>query len=156
MVSVARARLCGASQRYDYETVESAAAERMVAHLLEMGAAFTAEGHGPDNPKPLPGGFELAGVDEFTYTDPIDGSISEHQGVRVLFADGSRVVFRLSGTGSVGATIRMYIEQYTPPSAGEAALDMDTAEALAPLISLGLELSQVQQLTGRDAPTVIT
>ena len=119
------------------------------------GDAFTSEGYGPDKPKPLAGGFSLATVDEFCYTDPIDGSVSANQGVRLLFADGSRVVFRLSGTGSVGATVRMYIEKYTPPG-DEAALAMETADALAPLIELGLELSQVQQLTGRDAPTVIT
>ena len=141
--------------RYDYETVDSAAAKQMVSHLTAMGEAFTAEGHGPDNPKPLADGFSLATVDEFCYTDPIDGSVSQNQGVRLLFADGSRVVFRLSGTGSVGATVRMYIEKYTPPG-DEAALSMETADALAPLIALGLELSQVQQLTGRDAPTVIT
>ena len=82
--------------------------------------------------------------------------MAEGQGIRFLMADGSRVIFRLSGTGSEGATIRMYIEKYTPPDAGDAALDMATADALAPLIALGLELSQVQQLTGRDAPTVIT
>jgi len=141
--------------RYDYETVDAAAAQRMVAQLLEFGTAFAAEGHGPENPKPLAAGFALATVDEFSYTDPIDGSVSSNQGVRLLFADGSRVIFRLSGTGSEGATVRMYIEKYTPPG-DEAALAMETADALAPLIALGLELSEVQQLTGRDAPTVIT
>ena len=141
--------------RYDYETVDAAAAGQMVAHLLSLGDTFTADGHGPNNPKPLADGFDLALIDEFSYTDPIDGSVSSQQGVRLLFADGSRVVFRLSGTGSVGATVRMYIEKYVPPG-DEAALAMETADALAPLIKLGLELSQVQQLTGRDAPTVIT
>jgi len=143
--------------RYDYETVDAAAAKKMVSHLLAMGNAFRAEGHGPHNPKPLAGGFELATVDEFCYTDPIDGSVSQHQGVRLLFADGSRVIFRLSGTGSVGATVRMYIEKYTAPADDdEAALAMETADALASLISLGLQLSQVQEFTGREAPTVIT
>ena len=142
--------------RYDYETVDADAAKRMVEHLSALGAQFAADGHGPERPKPLATGFDLATVDEFEYTDPIDGSISRKQGVRLLFADGSRVIFRLSGTGSVGATIRMYIEKYMPPEAGPAALDMDTADALQPLIALGLELSQVQQFSGRDAPTVIT
>ena len=172
--------------RYDYETVDSAAANTMVSQLLAMGDAFREAGYGPTNPKPLADGFLLSVVDEFCYTDPIDGSVSANQGVRLLFDDGSRVVFRLSGTGSVslrnelrffavclsalthtsfsfacclgqvGATVRMYIEKYTAPEAGEAALAMETADALQPLIALGLELSQVQQLTGREAPTVIT
>ena len=143
--------------RYDYETVDASAAQQMVARLLEMGEAFTAAGHGPERPQPLgESGYELATVDEFTYTDPIDGSVSANQGVRLLMADGSRVVFRLSGTGSVGATVRIYFEKYVSPTAEPEALEMDTADALAPLIALGLELSAVQTLTGRDAPTVIT
>ena len=81
--------------------------------------------------------------------------VSSRQGWRLLFADGSRIIFRLSGTGSVGATVRLYVEKYTPPEEA-AGLQMETAEALAPLIRLALELSQVQELTGRDAPTVIT
>ena len=98
--------------RYDYEQVDAAKANEMVAQLLAYAASFNAEGFGPHNPKPLPGGFGLATVDEFSYTDPIDGSVSSRQGVRLLFADGSRIIFRLSGTGSVGATVRMYIEKY--------------------------------------------
>jgi len=141
--------------RYDYETVDSAAAKAMVERLLDMGQAFTAAGHSAANPQPLSGGFALATVDEFAYTDPIDGSYSPNQGVRLLFSDGSRLIFRLSGTGSVGATVRIYIEKYAPPG-DEAALSMETADALAPLIALGLELSHVRELTGRDAPTVIT
>ena len=82
--------------------------------------------------------------------------MSRKQGVRLLFNDGSRVIFRLSGTGSVGATVRMYAEKYTPPDAGDAALAMETSDALSELITLGLELSQVQHFTGRCAPTVIT
>ena len=142
--------------RYDYETVDASAAQQMVARLLGMGEVLRAVGHGP-GPQPLgESGYELATVDEFTYTDPIDGSVSANQGVRLLMADGSRVVFRLSGTGSVGATVRIYFEKYVPPTAEPEALEMDTADALAPLIALGLELSAVQTLTGRDAPTVIT
>jgi len=141
--------------RYDYETVDAGAANAMVARLLGMGEMFARAGHGPHNPLELAPGYSLAEVDEFCYTDPIDGSVSRKQGVRLLFADGSRVVFRLSGTGSVGATVRMYIEKYVPPG-DEGALSLETADALAPLIALGLELCQVEQLTGRDAPTVIT
>lgn len=141
--------------RYDYETVDSSAAQQMVQRLLDLGKDFAAAGHSAANPQPLAGGFSLATVDEFAYTDPIDGSYSPNQGVRLLFSDGSRLIFRLSGTGSEGATVRMYIEKYAPPS-DEAGLAMETADALAPLIALGLELSQVRELTGRDAPTVIT
>ena len=75
--------------------------------------------------------------------------------MRLLFADGSRVIFRLSGTGSVGATVRMYIERYQPPD-DAAALEAGTADALAPLVDLALSLSQVREITGRDEPTVIT
>jgi len=141
--------------RYDYEQVDAAKAGEMVEALLSYAAAFAAEGFGPDNPKPLTHGFALATADEFSYTDPIDGSVSSRQGVRLLFADGSRVIFRLSGTGSVGATVRMYIEKYQP-AGDEGALGMDTADALQPLVDLALELARVVEFTGRDAPTVIT
>ena len=107
------------------------------------------------SPHPPSPAQALSTIDQFEYTDPIDGSVSKNQGVRVLFADGSRVIFRLSGTGSVGATVRMYIERYTPPSQPEA-LGLDTADALEPLVALALELAQVRELTGRDEPTVIT
>jgi len=100
-------------------------------------------------------GFALATVDEFAYTDPIDGSVSSRQGMRLLFADGSRIIFRLSGTGSVGATVRMYIEKYQSAE-DHAALEMEAAEALAPLVKLALDLAQVREFTGRDEPTVIT
>lgn len=136
--------------RYDYEQVDAAKASELVARLLSLAgeggaAAQTAAEHG----------FELATLDEFEYTDPVDGSVSSRQGVRVLFSDGSRIIIRLSGTGSVGATIRLYIEKYTPPTE-PAALEAETADALAPLVELALQLSQVREMTGRDAPTVIT
>jgi len=93
----------------------------------------------------------VAHADEFTYKDPVDGSVSEHQGIRYQFVDGSRVVFRLSGTGSVGATIRVYVERYE-----QKELSMETAAAIAPLIKIALSISKMQELTGRDKPTVIT
>ena len=77
------------------------------------------------------------------------------QGVRLLFGDGSRIIVRLSGTGSVGATVRIYVEKYQP-AGDEEALGAETAQALAPLVDLALEITQVAELTGRDAPTVIT
>ncbi|KAK7841363.1 phosphoglucomutase, partial [Quercus suber] len=96
---------------------------------------------------------KVVNADEFEYKDPVDGSISKHQGIRYLFEDGSRLVFRLSGTGSEGATIRLYIEQYEkdPSKTGR-----DSQDALAPLVEVALKLSKMQEFTGRTAPTVIT
>ena len=128
--------------RYDYEQVDSGAADQVMATLLEL--VKTAKGKQWS-------GFEVKEADEFTYTDPVDGSVSEHQGIRFQFVDGSRIVFRLSGTGSVGATIRVYVERYE-----QKELSMETAAAIAPLIAIALEISKMQQLTGRDKPTVIT
>lgn len=99
------------------------------------------------------GAFEVDYADDFEYTDPIDGSKAAKQGLRFVFTDGSRIIFRLSGTGSAGATIRMYIEQYTNDP---AKITLDAAEALGPIIQAALELSKLQEFTGRDKPTVIT
>jgi len=96
---------------------------------------------------------EVVAADEFEYKDPVDGSVSKHQGIRYLFGDGSRLVFRLSGTGSVGATIRVYIEQYEKDS---SKTGRDSQDALAPLVDVALKLSKMQEYTGRSAPTVIT
>uniref|UniRef100_A0A7S3AFU7 Alpha-D-phosphohexomutase alpha/beta/alpha domain-containing protein n=1 Tax=Haptolina ericina TaxID=156174 RepID=A0A7S3AFU7_9EUKA len=142
--------------RYDYEQVESDRAKLMVDRLLVIGQAFTADGYGASKSMEMGQGFSLSCIDEFTYTDPIDGSVSTNQGIRLLFTDGSRIIFRLSGTGSVGATVRMYIEKYVPPTDGEEALEMDVAEALDPLVGIALEFAQVRELLGRDEPTVIT
>jgi phosphoglucomutase len=90
-------------------------------------------------------------ADSFTYEDPVDGSISKNQGLRFMFADGSRYVFRLSGTGSSGATVRLYLER--PASEG---FDLTTEEAVASIVEKALAASDIKQLTGRDAPTVIT
>ena len=96
-------------------------------------------------------GYTVADCDDFMYTDPIDGSISKKQGVRLLFSDGSRIIFRLSGTGSQGATVRLYVEKY---SAMEH--DMATADAIQDLIQIALDVSQLVSLTGRSTPSVIT
>ncbi|CAM9241878.1 unnamed protein product [Chrysoparadoxa australica] len=130
--------------RYDYEGVDSAAANKLMDELRGNFDAWT--GSEVD-------GFKIAKADEFTYHDPVDGSISKNQGIRILMADGSRVVFRLSGTGTVGATIRMYIEKY---ESEKTKLDMIPAEALASLVTLGLKLSKLVEITGRASPTVIT
>jgi phosphoglucomutase len=96
---------------------------------------------------------EVVEADEFEYKDPVDHSVSSHQGIRFLFKDGSRLVFRLSGTGSVGATIRLYIEQYEADSSKTGKASQD---ALAPLVAIALKLSKMEEFTGRSEPTVIT
>lgn len=97
--------------------------------------------------------FAVAEAADFSYTDPIDCSISNNQGLYIRFVDGSRIVFRLSGTGSSGATIRLYVEKYSQDSSEYAG---DTQEGLRPLIEVALKLSQLVELTGRKEPTVIT
>ena len=98
-------------------------------------------------------GLRVRAADDFCYIDPVDGSRSEKQGVRLLFEDGSRVVFRLSGTGTEGATLRVYLERYEADPARHA---IATQEALAPLIAVSEEVAQIAQITGRTAPDVIS
>ncbi|XP_073267882.1 phosphoglucomutase, cytoplasmic isoform X2 [Populus alba] len=137
--------------RYDYENVDAGAAKELMAYLVKLQSSLgevneIVSGIRSDVSK-------VVHADEFEYKDPIDGSISKHQGIRYLFEDGSRLVFRLSGTGSEGATIRLYIEQYEkdPSKTGR-----DSQDALAPLVAVALGLSKMQEFTGRSAPTVIT
>jgi phosphoglucomutase len=92
-------------------------------------------------------------ADDFAYTDPVDGSVSTEQGLRVVLADGSRLVFRLSGTGTEGATLRVYLERFEPDAARHT---VPTQEALAPLIDAAEQLAGIAQRTGRSSPTVIT
>jgi phosphoglucomutase len=99
------------------------------------------------------GSYTVAVCDDFSYTDPVDGSVSSGQGLRVLFTDGSRIVFRLSGTGTEGATIRIYLEAYDPNVENH---HLDAQEALAELIRIAGQLSELEARTGRVQPTVIT
>jgi phosphoglucomutase len=92
-------------------------------------------------------------ADDFTYTDPVDHSVSARQGVRIVMTDGSRIVLRLSGTGTEGATVRLYLERY---EADPAHHDLDTQAALAPLIAIAEQVSALKQRTGRTEPTVVT
>ena len=131
--------------RYDYEGCESGPCNEMVEHLRIV-AASAKKGD-------KFGTYELEFADDFEYTDPIDGSVSSNQGVRFVFADGSRLIFRLSGTGSSGATVRMYIEQY---EADVTKQTQDAQDALAPLIKVALDVSKLREFTGRESPTVIT
>ena len=133
--------------RYDYEGVGSDGANAMMAGLRAHAA----------DPSALVGrafgAYKVAHVDDFEYTDPTNGEVTARQGVRITFADGSRIIFRLSGTGSSGATVRLYIDRYTADAAQYAET---SAAALAPLVAVALEVSQLERHTGRSAPTVIT
>jgi phosphoglucomutase len=130
--------------RHDYEEVDSDAAEGLMAHL---------RGRLAELPGKNLGAFRVQAADDFAYTDPVDGSVSKKQGIRVLLADGSRIVYRLSGTGTAGATLRVYIERYEPDPAKHA---QDTQAALHDLIAIANNLAQIRERTKRDAPTVIT
>jgi phosphoglucomutase len=141
--------------RYDYEEVPSAGANALVAHLnaaLTSGS-LTNTTHLSASTSTK---FTVAGLHNFEYTDPIDHSVSSNQGQVITFSDGSRVVFRLSGTGSQGATVRMYVERYVPPEAGPVELGRDAADGLKGLIEVALDLSKLKEFLGRDKPTVIT
>lgn len=137
--------------RYDYENVDAGAAKELMAYLVKLQSSL------PEVNKIIKGirsdVSNVAKADEFEYKDPVDGSISKHQGIRYMFEDGSRLIFRLSGTGSEGATIRVYIEQYEKDS---SKTRRDSQEALGPLVEVALKLSKMQEFTGRSAPTVIT
>lgn len=136
--------------RYDYEGVAKQGALDMMASLITSSIELlTAR---VEDTRVL-AGFVLTTVDEFTYADPVDKSVSYHQGIRLLFSDGSRIIFRLSGTGVQGATVRMYVEKYEPAS---GQLMDKTADALGPLITLGLAFSQLETYVSRSSPTVIT
>ncbi|XP_010044210.2 phosphoglucomutase, cytoplasmic isoform X3 [Eucalyptus grandis] len=137
--------------RYDYENVDAGAAKELMAYLVRLQSSL---GEVNEIVKGVCSDVSnVVQADEFEYKDPVDGSISKHQGIRYLFEDGSRLIFRLSGTGSEGATIRLYIEQYEkdPSKTGR-----DSQEALAPLVDVALKLSKMEEFTGRSAPTVIT
>ncbi|KAI3796134.1 hypothetical protein L1987_38798 [Smallanthus sonchifolius] len=137
--------------RYDYENVDAGAAKELMAHLVKLQSSISDVN---TTIKEIRSDVaNVASADEFEYKDPVDGSISKNQGIRYLFEDGSRLVFRLSGTGSEGATIRLYIEQYEKDS---SKTGRDSQDTLAPLVEVALKLSKMQVFTGRSAPTVIT
>jgi phosphoglucomutase len=99
------------------------------------------------------GQYTIQTCDDFSYTDSIDSSISSQQGLRILFTDGSRIVFRLSGTGTSGATLRIYLEAFEPDTNKH---DLDAQTLLAEMIQIAMQISELKQRTGRDTPTVIT
>jgi phosphoglucomutase len=130
--------------RHDYEAVDATAANKLIDDLR---AAL------PGLPGKRLGAYTVAHADDFAYTDPIDQSVSAKQGIRVEFSDGSRIVFRLSGTGTEGATLRVYIERFEPDAARHG---IETQEALGGLIAAADELAGIRARTGREKPTVVT
>jgi phosphoglucomutase len=130
--------------RHDYDEVDSAVANTLVDDLRASLPGLAG--------KTIPAGT-IAYADDFTYHDPVDGSTSARQGVRIGFSDGSRIVLRLSGTGTVGATLRLYLEKYEPPHGQH---DLDTQRALGALIDAAEELAGIRARTGRKEPSVIT
>ncbi|MCW1841827.1 alpha-D-glucose phosphate-specific phosphoglucomutase [Prosthecomicrobium hirschii] len=130
--------------RHDFEEVETDGANALMAHLRDGLVGLKGKRFGA---------LEIAGADDFAYHDPVDGSDSANQGIRVLFEDGSRIVYRLSGTGTSGATLRVYIERFEPDV---AAHGLETQAALADLIALGHALARIEHFTGRRDPSVIT
>ncbi len=130
--------------RHDYEAVDSAAAATLMDELRAQLPALECQGLD---------GLRVELADDFAYTDPVDGSRSGKQGVRIAFEGGSRIVFRLSGTGTEGATLRVYLEKY---EADPARQHEPTQTALAPLIAVAQRIAHITALTGRAAPSVVT
>ena len=130
--------------RHDYEEVDSTVANKLMADL---------KAKLPEVAQGTYDSLKVSYADDFTYHDPVDGSVSANQGVRIGFADGSRIVLRLSGTGTVGATLRLYLERYEP---AHGQHDLDTQAALGFLVSLADRIAEIKARTGRDAPSVIT
>jgi phosphoglucomutase len=130
--------------RHDYEAVDAAAADGMMQDLRAQLGSLAGQHFGD---------FRVAQADDFEYTDPVDKSVAKRQGVRIIMTDGSRIVLRLSGTGTEGATVRLYLERY---EADPARHGLDTQEALAPLIDIAQQVAQLKQRTGREQPSVIT
>ncbi|BDT72397.1 phosphoglucomutase [Comamonadaceae bacterium OS-4] len=130
--------------RHDYEGIPTEQADALMRDLRES--------------LPTLGGTTIAGLpvafaDDFAYTDPVDGSVSQKQGVRIVLTDGSRVVFRLSGTGTEGATLRVYLERHEPDASRQ---DIPAQEALQPLIALAEMVARIRHFTGMNQPTVTT
>lgn len=130
--------------RHDYEAIESARADALMAAMVASLGSL---------PGTSPGPLIVAEADNFSYTDPVDGSLSSNQGIRVLFEGGSRIVFRLSGTGTEGATLRVYLERYEPPGGD---LDSETPDMLADLIVAAEAIAGIMRHSGRTKPDVVT
>jgi phosphoglucomutase len=130
--------------RYDYEEIDTEAANGLMTQLQARLAEL---------PGSVLNGYTVDYADNFAYTDPVDGSVSENQGIRIGFTDGSRIVFRLSGTGTAGATLRIYLEAYEPDPEKQ---QRETATVMQPLVDIATGLAEIEARTGRSEPTVIT
>jgi len=130
--------------RHDYEEIAADGADAMIAALRSRL---------PGLPGRRFGSLAVEAADDFAYHDPVDGSYSEHQGLRLMFAGGARLVYRLSGTGTVGATLRVYLEHFEPDPARH---DQETGAMLADLAALSRSLAEIERFTGRKVPSVVT
>ena len=130
--------------RHDYEDLPLDAANALIKHLRDSFKEITGKTFGQ---------YTINTCDDFSYTDSVDGSVSTQQGLRILFTDGSRIVFRLSGTGTSGATLRIYLEAFEPDTSKH---DLDAQTLLAEMIQIAMQISELKQRTRRDTPTVIT
>ncbi len=130
--------------RHDYEGLKQDGAEALMAHLR---ASL------PELPGKTVEGLQISAADDFIYHDPVDGSVSAHQGVRILFENGARIVYRLSGTGTEGATLRVYLERYEP---GPGNLDLDPKPALGSVVAAARSIAEISRFTGRSEPSVET
>lgn len=130
--------------RHDYEAIESDAANALFANLRDLSGQLNGQRFGD---------YEVEQADDFSYTDPVDGSVSQRQGVRILFKGGARIVYRLSGTGTEGATLRVYIER---AESDQSKQDQDPQVALADLIEIAGQVAKIEQYSGRSEPSVIT
>jgi phosphoglucomutase len=129
--------------RHDYDAIETVRANRLIERLREQLSSLPGRRFGD---------FEVSEADDFAYTDPIDGSTTAHQGIRIGFANGARIVYRLSGTGTEGATLRVYLEHFEPdPARHDASANM----ALAPLAAVSVALADITGITGRETPSVV-
>ena len=130
--------------RHDYEAIPSAQGDQLMAGLRARLPSLAGS---------TVAGCAIALADDFAYTDPVDGSVSHKQGVRVILTDGSRLVFRLSGTGTEGATLRVYLERHEPDVQRH---DIPAQQALQPLVALAEALAHIQAITGMAEPSVMT
>jgi phosphoglucomutase len=130
--------------RHDYDDLPVATANAVMAQLKAASPSLIGQHHGA---------WTISQADEFSYTDPIDGSVATAQGLRIVFGEAARIILRLSGTGTQGATLRLYLERY---ETGVDALAWQNNEALAPLAIIADTLIRIAEQTGRKTPTVIT
>jgi phosphoglucomutase len=129
--------------RHDYEAVPAEAADRLMHRLRDRLPVLAGQRFGEHT---------VGRADDFSYTDPVDGSVSAHQGIRVEFEDGARVVYRLSGTGTEGATLRVYLERFEPEPARQA---LANDAALAPLAATAAVVADLETMIGRSRPSVV-